>query len=111
MRVSLHDISTTMAVSVGVGVVVVLGSGLGLEYDALCRAVLCCWLYAPLRAIEADVRNAPDIVDLNMRYPVEVLGGNRKRSGEETRWLQSKARDAAEETLRPAVRALRIEVR
>lgn len=35
----------------------------------------CCWLYAPLRAIEADVRNAPDILNLNVRCPVESWAG------------------------------------
>lgn len=65
--VSLHDLyPPTLAVSVEVEVV-------------SCWAVMCCCFYTPLRAIEADVRNAPDIVDLNVRYPVESPAGIGKK--------------------------------
>lgn len=51
----------------------------------MCCALLCCnmLLYTPLRAIEADVRNAPDIVDPYVRYPVKS-SADKKRSGEGT---------------------------
>lgn len=66
--VSLNDLHPpALAVAVWVGVVP-------------CWAVMCCCcFYAPLRAIEADVRNAPDIVDLNVRYPVESRAGIGRR--------------------------------
>lgn len=82
--ISIHP--PALAVSIEVGIV-------------SCWAVLCCCFYTPLRAIEADVRNAPDIVDLNVRYPVESSAGIGERSGEGGRLLRSKARDAAEDTL------------
>lgn len=52
---------------------------------------MCCWLYAPLRAIEADVRNAPDILNLNVRYPVESSAGMGEGVEREPDCWQSKA--------------------
>lgn len=77
--------------------------------NVLCWKVLL--LYTPLKAIEADVRNAPDIVDLNVKYPVEYSAGIGKRSGEEAGCCSRRQRDAAEDTLSAWGRALRIEVR
>lgn len=80
-----------LAVSVEVGV--------GLGWAGVCRAVTCCWLYAPLRAIEADVRNAPDILDLNVRYPVESSAGMGKGVEREPGCCNRRQVDAAEDSL------------
>lgn len=81
--VSLHDLHPpALAVAVGVGPV-------------SCWAVMwCCCFYAPLRAIEADVRNAPDIVDLNVRYPVESREaiGRREWRGSSVAAVEGKGR-------------------
>lgn len=80
MPVSLHDISPSDRQC---------PSRSGIE---LCCAGKCCCFYTPLRAIEADVRNAPDIVDLNVKYPVECSAGIGKKEWRGSGMLQSKAK-------------------
>lgn len=70
-----------------------------LSWVGLCRAATSCCFYTPLRAIEADVLNAPDIVDLNVEYPVEFSAGMGKRSGECAGCCGRGQRDVAEDTL------------
>lgn len=76
----------------------------GLEWAGVCRAVMCCWLYAPLRAIEADVRNAPDILDLNVSYPDESSAGMGKGVEREPGCCNRRQVDAAEDSLNPGKR-------
>lgn len=79
--VSLHDISPSDRLCVY--------RGRGFE---MCCAGKCCCFYTPLRAIEADVRNAPDIVNLNVKYPVEYSAGIREKEWRGSGMLQSKAK-------------------